>query len=268
MGRNGPRPCCSANMIIASIIIVTKNQKDFLEKTIPVLLSQKVKEDFEIIIVDSGSKDGAKEYVQKIKSIKLVSITPENFKFANAFNTGAREAKGKYLVRLSGDCTPIGTQWLNEIIKGFEDDLVGGVYGKYVISGRKGYAYPNFWPAWRFPNKKVRHSVKPYPFAANVFDFAGGCCAIRRDIWKQRPFNEKLIAGEDAEYSWFLHVIGYDVVYNPNIKVLHEHKVDPVASARTYSGLEKWNLVFGWEISKYWIKRCFGNDPYRRFNRS
>lgn len=259
-------------MIIASIIIITKNQKGFLEKTIPTLLNQKTEGQFEIIVMDSGSEDGAKEYVKKIGSIKLIEIQPENFKFANTFNTGAKTAKGKYLVRLSGDCIPVGTRWLSEIIKGFEDEEVGGVFGKYVISGRAGYTYPNFWPESRFPSKKVRYSIKIYPFigtsflnitlSPKIYDFAGGCCAIRKDIWEKRPFNEKLIAGEDAEYSWFLHVIGYDVIYNPNIKVLHEHKIDLVSSARAYSGFSKWSLVFTWEILKYWIIRIFGNDPY------
>jgi len=265
-------------MIIASIIIVTKNQKHFLEKTIPTLLNQKIKDQFEIIVVDSGSTDGAREYIEKINKIKLIKISPQGFKFANAFNTNAKEAKGKYLVRLSGDCVPQGDQWLSEIVKSFEDESVGGVFGKYILSGKKGYTYPNFWSASRFPKRKTRYSVKPYPFMGvgffnltpdrKVYEFAGGCCAVRKDIWEKRPFNERLLAGEDAEYSWFLHLIGYDVLYSPKIEVLHEHKIDPLGSVKAYSGLDKWSLVFSWEILRYWIGRVLGHDPYKGMYRT
>lgn len=231
-----------------SVIIITKNQKNILQKSIPVLKKQNSK-DYEIIVVDSGSTDGAKKYCLK-EGIKLINIPPDNFKFARAFNTGARKAKGKYIIRLSGDSIPQNNDFISEIIKPFKDPKVGGTFGKYVISGRKGYTYPNFWPSWRFPQKLTRYSIKPVPFMGvgflifsfkpKSYEFAGGCCAIRKSIWQKRPFNESLIAGEDSEYSWFLHLIGYDVVYNPMAIVLHEHKVNP---SENYINLifSKWN---------------------------
>ena len=69
----------------ASVIIITKNQKEFLHQTIPTLLSQKFSGSFEIIVVDSGSTDGAVEYVKTfpvkrfdtlhVSSVELLSIT-------------------------------------------------------------------------------------------------------------------------------------------------------------------------------------------------
>jgi GT2 family glycosyltransferase len=53
---------------------------------------------------------------------------------------------------------------------------------------------------------------------------AGACCATRRGLWKERSFNENLLGGEDSEYALYLHLKGYDVVYNPKAEVLHEHK--------------------------------------------
>ena len=260
-------------MILASIIIVTKNQKNFLEKTIPTLLNQKIEEQFEIIVVDSGSRDGAKEYVKKIGSVRLIEIPPENFVYAHAFNLGAMQAKGKYLVRLSGDCIPQGKNWLSEMVKPFDSPKVGGSFGKYILSGKKGFGYPDYWPSWRFPKKQTRYSVKPFLFMGagllnfslgkNVYEFAGGCCAVRKEIWQKRPFNESLLAGEDGEYSWFLHLIGYDIVYNPRAKVIHEHKINIKKSVKTYLGTTKWNWVFNMAIWKYWLQRLKGIDPYK-----
>lgn len=254
--------------MLASVIIITKDQKSYLGQTLPTLLKQSIKEPYEIIIVDSGSKDGAKEYIKSIKSkiVRLVEINPVNFSYSRAFNIGASYAKGKYLIRLSGDCIPTGSTWLNEMVKPFRDPKVGGVYGRYTITGKKGYGYPNYWPANRFPNKITRYSVTPTFLGVSfgdAFNFAGGCCAIRRKIWKQRPFNEKLLAADDAEYSWFLHLIDCDIIYNPQAKVIHEHKINPIKTFRAYSGINMWQWVFRWEILKYWLQRVFLQDPYK-----
>lgn len=258
-----------------SIIIITKNQKSFLDKTIPILKNQAFKDSYEIIVVDSGSTDGALEYC-KAQKVKIVSISPKDFNYAYALNKGASVATGVYLIRLSGDCVPLGELWLNEIVTSFTDDKVGGVFGKYTISGRKGYGYPDYWPKWRFPKKIVRYSMRPFLFMGaqishllignpKVFELAGGCCAIRRSIWKNRNFNEKLIAGEDAEYSWYLHLIGYDIVYNPKVESLHEHKINLVKTYKNYFGISWWNIKFKLNIWEYWFKRIIFGDPYKDF---
>jgi len=262
----------------ASIIIITKDQKNLLQRSLPVLLSQDFEGGCEIIVVDSGSTDGARGYLESLP-VKLVKIRPETFNFAKAFNTGAEKAEGKFLVRLSGDVIPIGEGWLNEMIRPFEDPGVGGTYGIYTITGREGYGYPDFWPAERFPQKLTKYSVRPtFLMGINLFgiefgddkarekafNFAGGCCAVRKNIWQKRPFNEKLLAGEDAEYAWFLHLIGYDIVCNPKAKTIHEHKLarSKDNSFLASRGITKWQWVFNWQIAKYWLQRLLlRRDP-------
>jgi rhamnosyltransferase len=257
----------------ASIVVVTKDQKEFLKQTILTLKNQIYKGSYEIIVVDSGSRDGALDFCKKEK-ITLVNKSSKNFNYADAFNQGARKAKGRFLVRLSGDAIPIDKNFLQEILLPFSDPKVGVTFGKYIISGKKGYGYPNFWPEWRFPKELKRYVVKPtflmgaeiffFSFGKNMFEFAGGCCAIRRSIWEKRGFNEKLTAGEDAEYAWFLHLIGYDIVCNPRAEVLHEHKINLVKTTRKYLGFEKWNFEFKLNIWKHWLRRIIvGVDPYK-----
>lgn len=263
----------------ASVIIITKDQKDFLQKSLPVLLNQDLDSDYETIVVDSGSTDGAREYVASLP-VKLIKIQPETFNFAKAFNLGAKKAKGKYLVRLSGDVVPIGESWLREMIKPFEDSSVGGTYGIYTITGREGYGYPDYWPAERFPKELTKYSIEPTPLMGirlfgiefggdkareKMTNFAGGCCAIRRDLWQKRPFNENLLAGEDAEYAWFLHLIGYDIVCNPGAKTIHEHELvrSKDKSFLSKPVFTKWMWVSVWQIAKYWLQRLIlRRDPY------
>lgn len=252
--------------MLVSVIIITKNQKELLEQSLPVLLKQDLRGSYEIIVVDSGSTDGAIEYIKKLP-VKLVKIRQVTFNFSNAFNASAKNAKGKYLVRLSGDVVPTTTDFLQEMIVPFVDPKVGGTYGRYTLTSKKpGYDYPNFWPEKRFPKVITRYSVKPDPVRMlfdkhqrdQVTNFAGGCCAVRREIWQKRPFNERLIGGEDAEYAWFLHLIGFDIVCNPKAKVIHEHKIK-IAKAEFFS---KWSILLVWEYVRYYLKKALGIDSF------
>jgi len=260
--------------MVASVVVITKNQKDLLKKSLPILLNQKLKGSYEIIVVDSGSTDGAVEYVKSLP-IKLVQIRPQEFNYAHAFNKGASEAKGEYLIRLSGDCIPKRSDFIKELIVPFNDSKIGGTYGRYTISGRKGYGYPSYWPGSRFPKELTRYSTKTKIFTGmveigkartEVFNFAGGCCAIRKSIWGKRSFNESLSQGEDAEYAWFLHVAGYDIVYNPQAPVLHEHKLK--FGYELYKWLKPHHIRFWYEVLNYWFLRILGKDSYKeiRFN--
>jgi rhamnosyltransferase len=266
--------------MLVSVIITAKNEKHNLEQSLPVLTKQKLDGKYELILIDSGSTDGSIQLIKKY-SVKLIQIKPDDFNYAFAFNKCAKIAKGKYLVKLSGDNIPIDTSWLRELIKPFKDPMVGGTFGKYTITGRKGWNYPDYWPAERFPDKTTRYSEQVQPIGgisvrnmlgvnysdpnrSHLYDFAGGCCAIRKSIWKKRPLNEKLSAAEDAEYSWFLHLIGYDIVYTPHAKVIHEHNINRLSkkpyllSLLTGLGQNKMRA----EIVNYWLKRLIGIDPY------
>lgn len=231
---------------IASVIIVTKNQKNLLEKSLPILLKQNFKGKYEIIVVDSGSIDGAREYVQKF-SVKLIEIPSENFVFARAFNIGAKKAEGEILIRLSGDVIPKDNNFLQKMVDPFKDKTVGGVYGKYIQTGKKGYSHPNFWPPERFPKTVTKYNINPNLFniifnMGELTSFAGGCCAIRKSMWLERPFNEKIVGGEDADYSLYIHLKGYGVVYNPFAEVIHEHKIEHL-NAGFWPEIH-WRIVF------------------------
>lgn len=255
--------------MLASIIIITKNQKEYLQQSLPALLQQELKEPYEIIVVDSGSTDGAIEYVISLKKIKLVKIDGSPFNYARAFNTGATHTTGTFLVRLSGDCIPLEKNCLEQLLQPFKDPRVGATYGKYTISGRKGYGYPAFWPASRFPSQIVKYSFGRKWFLGlfetgktrdNVYALAGGFCGVRKKIWEKKHFNERLLEGEDAEYAWFLHVSGYDIIYTPHAQALHEHKIIHHAKVMTRSN---WVILFTLEIVSYWLLRLWGFDRYK-----
>ena len=86
-----------------SIITVCFNNRDGLEKTIKSVISQTNK-DYEFIVIDGGSKDGAKELLEHYdEQINFWCSEPDKGIY-NAMNKGVLHAHGDYVIFMnSGD---------------------------------------------------------------------------------------------------------------------------------------------------------------------
>lgn len=107
-----------------SVIIPTLNEAKRLPKCLASLKAQSL-DDYEAVIVDSGSKDGTVELAKKLGA--RVVFEPR-LGFAVAKNTGARNSQSEILVFTDGDAThpPF---WLERIARHFEDPNVVSVIG-------------------------------------------------------------------------------------------------------------------------------------------
>ena len=86
-----------------SIITVTKNTEEKIDKTIKSILSQSYK-NFEYIIVDGHSKDGTLSKINKYKNLKIKIFSRRDKNFYEGLNFAIKKAKGKYISVLnSGD---------------------------------------------------------------------------------------------------------------------------------------------------------------------
>lgn len=202
----------------ASIIIITRNQRGFLEKSLPVIFNQTFK-DFEVIAVDSGSIDGALELMQKypIRIIHYRGPVGAKFNYAKAFNLGAKKAKGEFLVRLSGDVVPKGKNWLKNLIKPFSDSKITGVYGKEITGPDANFLHKirNFFTSSSFQGIF-------YKLSLGIL-FYGACCALRKDFWKKAPFDELLPMGGDANWGLEMKKRGYKTFFSPEALFYHSH---------------------------------------------
>lgn len=85
-----------------SIIIPLYNKEHCIRETLFSVLSQSYK-DFEIVIVNDGSKDSSKEVVESIKDSRIRLINKENEGVSKARNRGIKEAKGEWILFLDAD---------------------------------------------------------------------------------------------------------------------------------------------------------------------
>ncbi|MBQ3082017.1 MAG: glycosyltransferase family 2 protein [Clostridia bacterium] len=85
-----------------SVIIPAYNAELFVKNAIESVLSQTVG-DFEIIVIDDGSKDNTRSVVESIKDDRIRYIYKENGGVSSARNAGIQNAKGEYVCFLDAD---------------------------------------------------------------------------------------------------------------------------------------------------------------------
>jgi glycosyltransferase involved in cell wall biosynthesis len=83
-------------MPLISIITITYNAQEFLERTIASVRLQTVT-DFEYILIDGGSKDGTMAIVEANKDIFDVIVSEKDKGLYDAMNKGLARATGKYV---------------------------------------------------------------------------------------------------------------------------------------------------------------------------
>ena len=82
-----------------SIIVPVYNVEEYIDKCLKSIYNQTYK-DFEVIVVNDGTKDNSMEYVKKYDAIV---INQENKGLSAARNIGASKAKGEYIIFIDSD---------------------------------------------------------------------------------------------------------------------------------------------------------------------
>ncbi len=119
-----------------SVILPTYNERENLEKLLPVLLKYS---NVEVVVVDDNSSDGTAAYVMELmkayKNLKLVE-RPSKLGLGSAYKDGFKATTGKKIVTMDADLShdPKYIAEFNKIIDEKNVDIVIG--SRYVSGGR------------------------------------------------------------------------------------------------------------------------------------
>jgi rhamnosyltransferase len=198
--------------IKTSIVILTKNNGKTIGKVLQQIYAQNINDDFEIIVVDSGSNDQTLEKLSQY-SVRLYTIHPGDFGHAQTRNLASQYAKGDYLVYLSADAIPANENWLENLVE--------------KLANERQIPYQDTPPMERFFIQKnypatIDNSYSNTGFIMNAF-FSNVNSAIKRSVWEKIQFNEKLIISEDHDWAKKAEDLGYKILYIPDACVFHSH---------------------------------------------
>lgn len=106
-----------------SVIILSYNHPDLMEKTLDSVIKKSLYPNLEIIVVDNNSNQETKNLLKKYSNIKLI-LNKENYGFAKGNNIGLKAATGNYLVLLNNDVI-VTPGWISRLIFYTRDQKVG-----------------------------------------------------------------------------------------------------------------------------------------------
>jgi GT2 family glycosyltransferase len=109
----------SADHLKVSVVVPVKDAGADLEPLIARATEQKGFRAVEIVIVDSGSKDGSAETAERMGAT-VIRIPPAEFSHSRSRNLGAERATGDYVLFTVQDALPSSSRWLKEMFSGLQ----------------------------------------------------------------------------------------------------------------------------------------------------
>lgn len=117
----------------ATVALLTFNGEEFLEELLTAVFAQKTKKKFEVLVIDSGSKDRTLEVIDTFPKVRLHKIPNSEFGHGKTRNLAVELAESEFVLFLTQDAVPSYDGWLDSMIEPFYiSDKVGCVFGKQI----------------------------------------------------------------------------------------------------------------------------------------
>jgi GT2 family glycosyltransferase len=236
----------------ASVVIVMHNAAGRIRACLDAVLAQDLPaQEYEVIVVDNGSRDAGVEIVRSgYPQITLLTLDA-NYGFAGGNNRGARLARGAWVVFLNDD-TEVASDWLRRLLEVAESRPdVGGVHAaqQFDWSAPEAGAEPPLmvpdFCRWGFIRyRRVQRYDAPLP----TLHLSGASVMLRRQ-WIERdggPFDESFFMyGEDRDLGLRLNNQGYTVLAVPAATLRH-HQSNTLTHAGKASRTARLAARNGW----------------------
>lgn len=272
-----------------SIIIPTKDRLEFLRECLPSILDKTTYDNYEIVLVDTGSSDSRVwDYYRSLEEehehISVHEWEEAEFNFAAVCNFGAQKAEGDHYLFLNNDTKVITEGWIENMLEYsqrpetgavgckllFSDNtiqhagIILGMSNEQSIQGVAGHVF-SAWDDSSTDHIKVL-------FADSVRNYSAvtaACLMVQRDTFHHvKGFNPKFqIAFNDVDFCLKLQKAGYFNTYTPHAKLYHfESK-----SVGKYKTKRRNTDQFVKEtnaMGKKWTWTFINNDPHYNPNLS
>ena len=196
-----------------SIIVRCYNEEAHIGRLLSGIMQQDT-DDFEIIIVDSGSTDATLSIASQYP-VKILKINKEDFSFGSSLNTGCEAADGKFLIFVSAHVYPVYDDWITQLLQPFENERVACVYGKQRGNSATKFSEHQVFMHW-FPETSDLNQNHPFCNNANA--------VVRRSVWEKIRYDETITGLEDLAWAKHVTSAGFRIAYNADAEAVHVHE--------------------------------------------
>lgn len=191
-----------------SVVIPTFNEEDNITACLTSLCNQTIpRSDYELIVVDGGSKDKTRELAEKLADTVIIQTSK---RVGGARNDGAKLADAKILATTDADCI-IPPEWLETVLASFEkNDKIVQLYGT-VTPLEPGVKFKFYlWLANQFSRIGYYTHTLYYTLGCNT--------AFVKEAYDSIGGYKCIDAGDDLEIAQRMRKIG-KVKFNPKMTV-------------------------------------------------
>lgn len=217
-----------------SVVIPVKDGGTDLLRCLDAIGRQRIDEPVEVVVIDSGSRDGSGERARSLGA-RVHTIAPEEFHHGRTRNLGARIARGETLVFTSQDAYAADELWLARLTTPLgRDDDIAGVYGRQLPHANATPPEQYFLDFLYGPNPRVQRLRNGDDLTFHATLFSNVNSAMPRALWEAYPFAEDIVMSEDQEWSRRILRAGLGLVYEPAAAVHHSHEYSVVGVVRRF----------------------------------
>lgn len=228
------------NVRTIDLIIITWNCLEYLKVCLESIRDYTKNVPYRIFVVNNGSSDGTKEYLEKIKSIKIIN-NRKNLGFPKALLQGYQQTTSEFVCIMNDDIV-VSPNWLWEMQKVLTNNTNIGLLGPCRPGAHFLHPYTN-----QLSKATLEESKKLYKSPKEQLDFftfhkdyetftedykkknppeliiynslpniISTCCALVRRLAVEKAggivdTRFQMYGGEDVDLSWRLIKTGFDL---------------------------------------------------------
>jgi len=212
-----------------SVVIPTLNAGTEFGWLLRKLRAQRGLREVQIVIVDSGSRDGTVALAREAGA-KVVEIAPSEFTHSHSRNVGADAADGDYMLFMVQDAFPIGEYWLHGMLRFLRDpkhERLAAVSCSEASRSDSDLMYDAMIDThYRFlgcleQDRVGRHRGNDHMSLRSQGQLSDVSCLIGRELFGQYRYRGDY--AEDLDLGIRLIKDGWQVAMLASVKVVHSH---------------------------------------------
>ena len=194
-----------------SIIMRSKNSDWVIASALAALFSQDF-QDFELVVVDSGSTDKTLEIVRQYPC-RLIQIEAGDYYPGKVLNDAIAATEDEIIVFINSDSVLLCPDSMSQLLKHFDEPENAAVFGRQAprpeadtwVQRDYALSFPEQGPAPKWITLSL-------PLAG-----------FRRSVWDQHAFYTQAWASEDSEWGYWASQNGHRVIYEAQALTMHSH---------------------------------------------
>ena len=198
-----------------SVVMRSFNEAWAIGDTIKQLFNQDFEGEIELIVIDSGSSDGSIDIIKESGRARLIQLPLGTYVPGVVLNQGAREASHDWIVYLNADATPVGKDWLVNLLKPcVENPKFGAAFSRQIPRPDCQAVFAHDYDRCFGPERESKDWEHFFSMVSSV---------THRSVLDKVPIREDLQYAEDDEWTRRLVKEGYEISYAIGSVAMHSH---------------------------------------------